>query len=403
MKTRDRIREEALSKLEEHNYIGTLVLNTGAGKSRIAIEAIKQGDYNNILIVSPRTNLKENWKKELEKWNLELQKVTIENIQTAYKWDETKIQNFDIIIFDEIHTTTTEKYGLLLEKASKLNISRIGLTATPDIVRRDDKKDFYDLHCPIIYQYLTSEEDKVTNKKLVYVVYYDLDNNHMYQVETKTKTWKQGEKAYYDYLEKTIKESSSQITRLYPMYDVLGVKAVYALRNPGIPRPLKSLLRKYWWAISNRKKLLWTLSSSVHIALRLKKRILASNSENKILLFTELTEKCERLSKYTIHSKKDKLHNDIMIETFNTKQIRELASCQSLTLGMNLVGANYAVFESFNSSETNNLQKQGRLNRLPVEDEAILIYIVPRDTQAQVWFEKATENQEIKTININQI
>jgi len=396
MKTRDVIRDEALSKLEENNYVGTLVLNTGAGKSKIAIEAVKQGGFKNILITSPRTNLIRNWELEIKKWGLKAN-ITIKNIQTTYKWLEKDLKKFDIIILDEIHSFSTPEYGVLVKRASKLGIKRIGLTATPDISRKEEKLEFYKEVCPIIYVYTDSEEDKITNKKKIVVFYYDLDNFFQYEVQTKSKSWLQGEKAHYEYLEKVINETTQEIRTYYPHLDVLGVKAIYALKNNSTPAPLKNILRKYWWGITQRKKLLWNLKKSAHLALILKKDILR-HPDNKVLIFSELTDKCNKLSDNTIHSKQEKDKNQIMIEAFNADQIRELASCQSLTLGMNLVGANYAIFESFNSSETNNLQKQGRLNRLPVNENAVLIYLVPRNTQAQIWFEKATENQDVKVI-----
>ena len=415
MKTREEITKEVLNILEKNCYVGTTVLSTGTGKSKIAVDAIKQGKFKNILITSPRTTLKSNWEKELEKWDLKPTGTTtnpiqiiIENIQTAYKWDKDTVKSFDLIIFDEIHTMTTPKYGELIQLASELSIPRLGLTATPDISDKEEKLLFYQEYCPIVYLYSDSEKDGITNKKRVYVLRYNLTNDHTVEVKTKTKSWRQGELAYYTYLESVIEEQKALIQRKFPLWDVLGVKAVYALKGPNTPPELKQILGKYWWAITTRKKLLWNLESSKRIALKLKEKILNSRKKrtwdnNKVLIFSELTDKCQDLSKYAIHSKQDKKHNQSMIDLFNSGKIRELASCQSLTLGMNLIGANFAIFESFNSSETNNTQKQGRLNRLPITDTAILIYIVPVGTQSEVWFSKATENQEISELNANSI
>jgi len=412
-KTREQIGKETKQALKENNYIGTIVISTGGGKSKIAIDAIKDLKVKKVLITSPRTNLKENWQKELDKWGQgwlfgDTHEITIENIQTTYKWDKEKLSSFELVIFDEIHTAVTTEYGRLLQKVSDLGTKRIGLTATPDISRREDKEEFYAEYCPIIYKYLESEQDGVTNKKAIYVVRYNLTDKYQYKVETKKKSWYQGEAKFYDYLQNTIEEITAIVKQDYPFRDVLGLKAVYALKSKSTPTELKKLLGKYWWAISQRKKLLWNLESSKQIAMQLKHRILYERksrtwAHNKVLVFSELTSKCDKLSRYTIHSAKDKEHNQKMIDLFNEGKIKELASCQSLTLGMNLVGANYAIFESFNSSETNNLQKQGRLNRLPVTDEATLIYVVPRNTQAEKWFEQATENQEVREFSVDNL
>jgi superfamily II DNA or RNA helicase len=478
--TRDRLQKSALQKIIDSKYVGTVVLTMGSGKSKLAIDAIKENKFTNILITSPRTNLKDNWEKEIMKWwpasesnyffvtdgahgspQVKVQNVlfTLENIQTCYKWSEKKIKEYDFIVFDEIHTMVTEEYGRLIQVAQKLGIKRLGLTGTPDYQNKEDKKQFYDSYCPIIFEYYDSAEDGLINGRVIKVLKYDLTNNYKYKVETKSKSWMSGEKDHYEYLEKTIKDSTefiknhyfnlmrSKIDRVagkyllatedkefilhalskdlehfyfevsaaygnsrvsYNLgqaikelkgynYSVLGTKATFHLRSSQVPQVAKTAIAKYWWAISERKRMLWNLDSSKQIALNLKEKFLKS-SDNKVLLFSELTEKANKLSKYSIHSKRDKLHNQEMIDKFNSGEIRELSSCQSLTLGLNLKGANIAIFESYNGSKTNNDQKGGRLNRLPITDTATLIYIVPENTQAEVWFDKLIGDEEYQLL-----
>lgn len=121
----------------------------------------------------------------------------------------------------------------------------------------------------------------------------------------------------------------------------------------------KSAAMTYLNAIKFRKSFLWNLSSSAAIAVRIKNLILRENS-NKVLLFSELTEQANKLSDYSIHSKNDEDTNKQLLHQFDAGRIRELSSVNSLTLGLNLVGANYAIMESFNSSETSIKQKLGR-------------------------------------------
>ena len=67
--------------------------------------------------------------------------------------------------------------------------------------------------------------------------------------------------------------------------------------------------------------------------------------------------------------------------------------------------ANWAVFESYSGSKVNSKQKKGRLNRLPVDDVANVLIIKPKDTQAEVWFEKAFGWIEDYTLikNVNEL
>ena len=125
---KDKIQSEALEKIVNNNYNATVCLDMGSGKSKVAIDCIKKGKFKNILITSPRTNLKNSWRKELDKWGI-LQidsnhwsipvnnavtlnnNIVIENIQTTYRWTKKQIQQFDFIIVDECHLCITAAYG----------------------------------------------------------------------------------------------------------------------------------------------------------------------------------------------------------------------------------------------------------------------------------------------------
>lgn len=463
-KTQEQVQKEAKEELKDNNDVGTVVLSTGSGKSKVAIDRIKEGNYKNILITSPRSNLKENWKKELDKWYFtsidfafDDKNFTFENIQTCYKWDEDKIKQFDLIIFDEIHTMATEKYGRPLRIRSDFDLPRIGLTATPDI-HKEDKKHFYKLYCPIVYEYMDSAKDGIVNKRKYIIYRYDLTNDYTVKVKTKKKEWTEGEKNRYLYINNLfdkskdtienfyfneIKNRVSHINKLkkvrasykrffnkiiskdldyfrkiywqamkakklpYDLYKMLrniqkndyakfGMKASYYASFA--PESIKSEFYKYIWTRNERKNFLWNLSSSADIAVKLKKEILGimeGNNRNKILLFSELTAQAERLSDYAVHSHNDEETNKQLLHAFDSGKIRELASCNSLTLGLNLIGANYAIMESFNGSPTLLKQKAGRTDRLFVEDIATVIFIIPNGTQTEKWFEQATKKLDM--------
>ena len=102
---KNKIQLEVLEILKPLNYTGCVVLDMGVGKSAIAIKAIKKERFKNILITSPRTNLKDSWRKELEKWHIyqwednewDIQcgpriSIEIHNIQTTYKYTKEQIQ-----------------------------------------------------------------------------------------------------------------------------------------------------------------------------------------------------------------------------------------------------------------------------------------------------------------------
>lgn len=415
MKTRQIVQQEALQALKDNNYSGTIVLSVGTGKSKVAIDAIKEGKKQIVLIVSPRENLKENWKKELEKWKFEpienrkncyeyketTYYITVENIQTAYKYHPKLINSLDLLIVDEIHTVA-EEYFHLIELAKEYQVPIIGLTGTPN--KKDEfKRDVLYKELPIIYEYLDSAEDGIVNKINYYLYQYELTDDYKVVVGTKDKKWLTGELKQYTYLEQQYELAKGLMWELGAT-DYFTQSLLW-MREGNIRQ--KEAGRKFFYAIKNRKDFLWNLSSSVDIATKIKNGLLA-NKDNKILLFSELTQQSEKLSPYNIHSKtgdtakKTLEQNTMILEKFNKGEIRELSSCLSLTLGLNLTQTNWAIFESFSGSDTNSKQKSGRLNRLKVDDIANVLVILPVGTQAEQWYANAF-NHAKEFINIKDI
>jgi len=412
--TREEIQQQALNIAKEHNYTGILCLDMGSGKSKVAIDCIKQGSFKNILITSPRTNLKEMWRKELAKWGIKDYRVgidpteivpkfdkilwryndiflniTIENIQTCYKWTKEKIKQFDLIICDEVHLIATLEYGQLIINARELNIPVIGLTGTLNL-EDTFKKEFYNTHIPILLEYYDSAKDGLINKRHYYIYKYKLDDSYKIITGSKKKKWQVGELSQYSYLTEQIKKGQKLMAQTGSQ-DWFKDAADWFWKGNGTTTE-KNAARIYLQAIKYRKEFLWNLSSSADIAVRIKNRILDTKTENKVLLFSELTTQAEKLSAYSIHSKQDEDTNKELLHMFDSGNIKELSAVRSLSLGLNLVGANWAILESFNSSSTDILQKMGRTNRLDTNEVANIVIIVPVETQSETWFNKFIED-----------
>ena len=416
----------ALELLKANNYNGTICASTGSSKSKVAIDAIKEGKFKNILITSPRSNLKENWKQELKKWGINIFPVVdfkredrisqstftdnihpynckyfiLENIQTCYKWSKEVVKQFDLIIYDEIHTCGEEFFNLIRNAHNftftdvstlPLITSVIGLTATPN--KSDDfKKEVLYKSVPILVEYYNAEEDGLTNSCKYYVLEYQLTDQFKVVTGSKDKKWLVGEKKQYDYLSDQYEKAKTlmflQGAENYFEQSLIWMKSKTATKEQKIAGS------KFYFAVNNRKKFLWNLESSKQIALALKKRILEIKT-NKILLFSELTTQAEKLSLYSIHSNNSKnakecsAINTQLLEQFNSGSIRELSSVRSLQLGLNMSNATHAIFESYSGSEVSAKQSKGRLNRLDIDEVATIIIIKPLGTQASTWFEDA--------------
>lgn len=418
--TKEEFQKEGLRLLQENNYTGTIVADTGASKSKIAIDAIKEGKFKNILITSPRTNLKDNWREELEKWNITetplgwwyekifKTNITLENIQTCYKWSKEQLQQFDLVIVDEVHTIGQE-YSAFITIARKLGISCIGLTATPD-KSNEFKRDVLYKMLPILIEYHSAEKDGLINK-VNYIIYeHELSNDYKVLTGNKTNKWYTGEKAQYEYL--TEKYNYAKKLMFGQEASDYWNNALVWMKT-GNPSQKKAGT-KFFRAVNNRKNFLWNLTSTAQIAIYLKLKIFQTElrqsaqldtsygneckkllQNNKVLLFSELTPQASKLSNNVIHSNVGKTAkitqqlNEETLRKFNTGEIRDLASVKSLTLGLNMIGVNWAIFESYSGSDVQGSQKKGRLHRLSVDEMANVIIIVVKGTQYESWFNNA--------------
>jgi len=455
MKSRKEVQKEALQSVINNNFKGCLVLSPGTGKSKVAIDCIKHGDFRNILITSPRTNLKDNWRSELEKWGFDYQgddlwcdfkpketqfyNIALENIQTCYRWDLKQLKQFDFVIVDEVHTIGQE-YFALIQNCKTLNIKCLGLTGTPNKSDLWKKEVLYKI-LPIIYEYYNAEEDGITNSIKYWVYEYELTDAYKVITGTKDKKWPVGELKQYTYLSEKYEEAKNKMFELgasdyfdtsmlwmkgkAKSYEGLSIQSIFEGDYVEIDatKEQKEWGRKFFFAIRNRKEFLWNLTSSKFIALNIKNKILGNTKNkwidyaewkflktgeiipvNKVLLFSELTSQAEKLSSYSIHSnngknaKEAETINKELLKKFNIGELRELSSCLSLILGLNITGTTHAIVESFSSSNTNFIQKSKRLARLNKNEVANVVIIVPKNTQAETWKAEMMKDIEYTTI-----
>jgi len=396
--TKEQVQREALNKFKQLHK-GTICLSTGTGKSKVAIDFIKETeDVTFVLITSPRTNLQENWKKELVKWGLEPRTamsknqwfdpktgkdifIVVENIQTTYKW---KNEKFDLVIADEIHTMMTPEYSALFDRTKYKYL--IGLTATHDITYKNDKGFYYKKYCPIIYEYYDSAEDGLINKTKFFIVNHYLEDTSTVTVRVGKKTMEEGEFHYYTYLTERIKAGQKRMIA-QGSEDWFNDAREWFWNGNGT-KEQKFAAMVYLNSIKARKEFLLNLPSTALLARKIKEGILRDNSDAKVLIFSELTAQADKITNNTVHSNNHTKENQRLMDEFNEGKIRDLGSCRSLTLGLNLKGATHAIMESYIGSATQSKQKKGRLDRLATDDIAEMWIIRVSGTQADSWFEQ---------------
>ena len=364
-KTKAVIQEEAMNAWWPIKK-GCVVMTPGTGKTKLGLD-ISQRLSVKTLVTVPRVNLVKEWEKEMEKWGVT---VDVMVINSAYKKD---LSQYDFLIFDEVHTISESFYQITQEF---VNNPILGLTGTPNKFL-DFKKNVLYKELPIVYEYLESSKDKLINETKIYMHPFELTDAKIpfkiFNYDT--------ERSAYNVADRYVKKIYAEIKAKFPETPIDSCKVED-----------KQLFSKYMFYVYKRRRILCNLTTSVDMAKKI-----AEVCKDKCLVFSESIEQVSRICDYTVSSKMNKNNATEILAKFNMGEIKTLGSVNTLTLGLNLNGASFAVFESFNGSDTNVKQKLGRLSRLNIDEIANAIFLVPVDTQAEKWFDRLELDYTIVT------
>lgn len=404
----------------------TLVLGTGVGKSRIAINACeswinllyyKHNINPTILILVPSERLRDHgWREEIVKWAGKYRYldsvVSIQCYQTAHRLSH---QVWDIVIADEIDFALTEQYAKFFRN-NQIRVI-IGLTAYV----ADEKKELLNSIAPVCFSYSTQDgqRDGILNKTAFYQVNFDLSNTKNISIPMKGgRSFMQSEVGLYNYLDEQFNKSlyaMSALRKQAARDGLLGGEASMDQATKKAEWKFKTFSRK-------RKELLHSLKSSVQVTKLLLGKI-KENLDNRVLIFSKLTSQIDQIVEHTFHSKNKELDK---LSHFSNCRFAELGVCEAVNRGVNLVEVNNIIIESYVGSETDFQQKHGRGVRLDPSKTLNFFLLVPhvhtraavkqdngsilwqqirRPTQAGSWKERMTDSfnmSNIKTIEMTQ-
>lgn len=424
--TREQIQDKGKEAYLSTNGIATVMMGTGGGKSKVAIEIVKELNPPDILFLSNSERGRDiTFRDEFRKWGIEAlwnERVIAECYQTAYKWEG---KHFPFVIADEIDFAMTEEFVKFFKNNTYDRL--LGLTGFATY----EKRQMLNEMAPICYEISTQDLQKlgILNDTQFFRVEFDLnmvDKNIKVEYGPKNdrKSFYQTENDAYVYLQKQyIKEISILNTTEQQMHELRllpqTAEIVGALSEQEVQSKRASMRMK---RIANeRKKLLWTLDSSRRIA----SKIAAKEYEegNKILIFSKWTQQIDAICTHTYHSKNSK--NNTNIDKLNRGEIQILGVCESINRGENLEGVNVLIRESYDGSETAFQQKHGRGTRLDKDDIMRYYILLPYfhmpiylegqkaparyarvPTQAAQWAEamsKSFDLNNIITINANDL
>lgn len=385
-------REEVLNEilsLKESNIC--CELTTGFGKTRIAIELLKQRECKSILIVIPRLVLIENWKEELKKWGFPTNaSITFSTYISLHKHAGV----YDAVVYDEAHHLTERCYEAIESIKSHNNIL---LSAT---VTRD-KKYSISYNFPNTRFYKVSLKEAIDNEVLpdpiVNLIPLDLDKKiHRYTYIHNPKGIKDV-KCNYENRWNYIKDKKNRVEvscTEWQYVKELSDKIDYYKRKFMACR--NEAVKSKWLKLAgDRLKFLSDIKTNIVYA------TLSKLKKERTITFCNSIEQTEILGKYNINSKNRNSARNL--ELFNTKKINHITCVNMLNEGVNLSDCKVGIFAVLNSSEVMIKQKNGRLLRHPNPVIIIPYYV---GTREQELVEKMLEDYNpelVITTDINNI
>jgi superfamily II DNA or RNA helicase len=344
VKSREEIQTKALSKWLSIRR-GLIVLPTGTGKSKVAIDAIKAINPKNILIVVPTTKLRDiSWPAELKKWGIR-RKIKIVCYVSLPKIVNEK---FDLIILDEAHRITERNKEFFKNNKYKY---LMGLTATNPRDKYDLIKDI----CPVIHQIDLDDAIKANavSDYEINIIYINLDAKDKYiEAGNKKARFMTTEKGHYDYLTKTMNK--------------------IRFMRKDVPE----------FMYMQRMRFIYNLRSKTTYA----KKFIEELDYNRLLVFCGSIDQANYITDKVYHSQSD----DVNLKKFIQGDINILASVKALNEGMNIPNVDTAFIVQLNSKELDLVQRIGRVLRTDKDQIAKIYILVALDTQDEVWANKAT-------------
>lgn len=358
---KDRIQQEAKQSIYKTNLGSTiqpkckslLTMATGSGKSRIPLLFMQENKFEKIALIVPTEKLRDdNWKDEFDAWDCSeyWNKTTRLCYASASKYS---LHEFDLVILDEAHRMTDLSFQFFLQNTIH-NI--IALTATPpqelekiQIINQLGLQITYDLPLD------KAVELGIVADYSIDVIYTQLNNiDKNIKAGSKTKPFMQTEKQSYDYLTKSI--------------DYL------------VPSKRREML------IFQRLRFLYDLPSKTLVAQTLLEKL--NMTRKKILVFCGSISQAETLSDTFYHSKTKDTH----LRAFMNDEIRLLTAVKALNEGITIPNLDIGIQVAFTSKDRDMTQQMGRVLRFREGHKAKMIVICCKNTQDEVWLEKAFNN-----------
>jgi RNA polymerase primary sigma factor len=383
-----------------NDCMGIVEACTGFGKTRLGVLAAKgfhnkYGDDFKVLIVTPTKTIRDQaWKDEFTKWKCKKVFNTIVEtvcIQTAYKW---KGKEFDLVILDEVHNYTGDKYSTFLQNNTLKRI--MGLSATLEYEQLDF---FRDISLPIVYKVSleTARKEGLVSDYVVYNLGVRLSA---------------GERAEYE-------EHNRVFGRTFPLFDK-DLKLMFKCMNDadffkdlcrrkGIDYDqVKSFPFQCNRAIAGRKNLIYNCAEKLDAI----KDISDLLDDRLAIIFSQTIKSVDKVTSklgdccVSFHSKigKKKREENLKKLMDGRTRVNRISAGKALDEGANIPKCSLAIISSSTSSARTMTQRIGRSIRWEEGKVAIIVRLYVINSQEEKWLQSSQEGQDVKFINtVNEI
>lgn len=408
---KDRIQTEAKEAWLSSSRKSTIVLGTGGGKSKVAIDLINALGVRHVMILVNSTALKDtSWPEEIRKYyNAPITRnytILVQTYQTAYKFINVLA---DLIIYDEADFAADTEYATVFDLPSQYKLGLTGFIP-------QHKAEFFKNNLPVCYTKTAQElqTEGILNKSEIILVRYPLSSIRDIKILKKDKKtfFFNSENDYYRYYNEQLQIAQIALTKAKKEYQIFELTSTSDndLAGQNELAKVRKAEFKVKMMVAKRKKILNGLTSSVKVVQELVSRI-HSKTGNKVMIFSGTTDQCDKLGYPTYHRKKNSTEKDL--SRINSGEIDRLAVCKAVDRGINLIGVNFLVKESFDGSEVSFHQTHGRLLRLEEDQVAKYIVLLPtfidknkkrQDTQQGKWIDSMLHsfNAETREITIGE-
>lgn len=385
--TKGRIQREASNAIDANGGNGVVLIATGGGKSKIAVNRIRDFVTNDILepkflIVVPTQKLRDTgWRDEFAKWNAtEYYAINVETV--CYdSLTSIKGRHFDCVYFDEIHNITEAHVPFFDDNSIR---NKVAFTAT----RPRDQKKLEVLRAVNLFPVYEITLDEAVDLGLVApyditIVEVELDNiDKCIKAGNTTKSWMQTELAAYSYANSRILNANTPtlkklatLSRMRLVYETKSKTdaAKYLLDNI-IPKEQRTLI----------------FSGGINQALQL--------CENRYYSKPSIGKGDRADIRAAKQIKIDAWRGTINLERFEKEEINRLACVSSLNEGHNIDNLDNGFMPQIDSNQLNFIQRLGRVVRFRAEHIGRIIVLCAKNTVDEKWVNSAILNLSVLSV-----